>query len=235
MMTYDKINLMVPTRRRIDHLAKLISSTLRFATTPERIAFTFLVDDDDEETHYYLNQHGPRCDWQKLLWHEKMPHLGRMYNKIYAETKFQSAIVTMIGDDMVFETENWDADILSEINDRNGWCIASCDDGYIQHGRIFVNLFTTRKVVIATGGPFMSEEFPMDFIDVVWTELAKRSGIDCYLHNVMLRHEHSSVAGDTTRERLQSMRGSFQAGIRRAMEIGYGYVPNLLEAMRANP
>lgn len=234
-MSYDLINLMVPTRHRTGHLDKLIHTAMRFATTQDAIAFTFLIDEDDDETHCYLNERPLQCAWQKLIWREKMPHLGRMYNKIYAETDFKDAVVTMIGDDMAFETENWDADILQEINDRNGWCVASCDDGYIQRGKIFVNLFTTRKVVKATGGPFMSEEFPMDFIDVVWTELAKRSGIDCFLHNVMLRHEHSSVAGDTTRERLRSMRGTFPQGIRRAMEIGCGYIPNLLEAMRANP
>ena len=231
-MTYDRINLMLPTRKRVPHLAKFIESAVATAKNVDSLFLTLLVDYEDIETREYVLTHPPCIPWDTSFWTAATPHLGKMYNSMYRSRGTElSEVVSMVGDDMVFDTPGWDERILREINLRNGWAVVSLNDDYIQHGKIFVNVFTTRKMVEATGGPFMSEEFPMDFIDVVWTELARKTRTDVYLPDVILRHEHSSCAGDETRERLRATRSTFTAGMRRAIQIAEEYAPRVREAM----
>jgi hypothetical protein len=229
MTNYDQINFMLPTRKRVPQLRQFITSSLANVTSFNRIAFTFLVDKDDYQTRYYLDKTRLPCDSAVLLWDEPTPHLGKMYNKLYRETPFKDAVVSMVGDDMEWMTPSYNEPILNAINDLDGFAVVSCNDSYIQQGKIFVNLFTTRRMVEATGAPFMSEEFPMDFIDVVWTELARHTKTEVYLSEVILKHCHSTCAGDDTRERLRAVRG--KAGLRRAMEIGRDLAVNVLEAI----
>jgi len=231
-MTYDRINLVLPTRKRVPHLAKFIESAVATAKNVDSLCLTLMVDEDDYETRAYLLTHALCIPLYMTYWNQPAPHLGKMYNDLYrAHINAHDAVVSMVGDDMVFATPGWDERILREINARNGWAVVSLNDDYIQHGKIFVNVFTTRKMVEATGGPFMSEEFPMDFIDVVWTELARKTRTDVYLPDVILRHEHSSCAGDETRERLRATRSTFTAGMRRAIQIAEEYAPRVREAM----
>jgi hypothetical protein len=228
-MIYSQINFMLPTRKRVPQLRRFIETSLAYVTNFNRIAFTFLVDRDDIQTRYYLDKRQLPCDSMVLYWDDPGPHLGKMYNKLYDETPFKDSVVSMVGDDMAWMTPRYNEPILKAINDLDGFAVVSCDDGYIQQGKIFVNLFTTRRMVEATGAPFMSEEFPMDFIDVVWTVLARLTKTDVYLSDVTLKHEHSASAGDETRERLRAVRG--KAGLRRAMEIGMDLAPAVLKAI----
>jgi len=231
-MTYDRINLMLPTRRRVPHLAKFIESAVATAKNVDSLYLTLMVDYHDFETRDYVLTHPPCIQFDVVLWTATVPHLGKMYNSMYRSRGTQlSEVVSMVGDDMVFDTSGWDERILREINLRNGWAVVSLNDDYIQQGKIFVNVFPTRKIVEATGGTFMSEEFNMDFIDVVWTHLARLTGTDVYLPDVVLRHEHSSVAGDETRERLRATRSLFTGGMRRALQIAEEYAPRVREAM----
>ena len=234
-MTYDRINLVLPTRKRVPHLAKFIESAVATAKNVDSLYLTVLVDGDDFDTTNYLIHNPPKIPLKVVWWDGVVPHLGEMYNVLYDYSSpaldVNTTVVSMVGDDMVFATPGWDERILREINARNGWAVVSLNDDYIQRGKIFVNVFTTRKIVEATGGSFMSEEFNMDFIDVVWTHLARLTGTDVYLPDVVLRHEHSSVAGDDTRERLRATRSLFTGGMRRALQIAEEYAPRVREAM----
>ena len=55
----------------------------------------------------------------------------------------------MLGDDMVWQTKEFDRTILDEMNKTNGYKIIYCDDDYVQHENLCVNFFTTRKLVVA--------------------------------------------------------------------------------------
>lgn len=195
-MQYTRINLMIPTFKRVASgmLPDCIRSFVNLASKLDNVVLTFLVNERDPETVAFF---GPIVRWAVpvdviYVGYDK-PHIGWFYNTLYERTKFQDedTLVTLIGDDMVCQTQDWDLRILEAANDMDGMGIVHCRDG-IQNGQIGVNLFTTRKWVRATGGVFM-EDFPADFIDVIYTEVARRTGHETYLDSVYLEHRHSSL------------------------------------------
>lgn len=192
----EKINLMIPTFKRVQSgmLPRCVRSFVDTVSDIRNIAFTFLVNSNDGDTLAYLaTTEDITCPKEIIGATYDRPHIGWFYNTLYQATPYQDPAfaVTLIGDDMVCKTPNWDLAILSALNSINGCGIVHCRDG-IQNGRIGVNLFTTRKWVDLTGGKFM-EDYPADFIDVIYTEVARRTGHEVYLDGVFIEHQHNSL------------------------------------------
>lgn len=195
-MKANRINLLIPTYKRAQSgmLPRCAQSFVKHVSDIRNVVFTFLVNNQDNETAEYLaTTEDIPCAFEVILATYSKPHLGWFYNTLYEKTKWQDeeTLVTLIGDDMVCKTQNWDVEILAVMNAMEGMGIVHCRDG-IQNGQIGVNLFTTRKWVRATGGVFM-EDFPVDMIDVVYTEVARRLRREIYLDHVYIDHVHSSL------------------------------------------
>lgn len=183
---------MLPTRKRSEKLGQFIHSFRDNADIPLNVAFYFLVDNDDTETFNYLDKKwGNDFNIHVILNKRETPHLGKFFNRLYTVQQ-ENTIVSMLGDDMICRTKGWDTQILEAINKSGGLGIVHCKDG-IQNGRIAVNLFTTHKWINALGGKFMPENWPADYIDVYHTEIARKTGFETYLGNVLIEHEHSSL------------------------------------------
>lgn len=195
-MPYSRINLMIPTFKRVASgmLPDCIRSFVNEASSLQNVVLTFLVNRKDTETvAFFEAAKGWAVDIDVVMVEYERPHIGWFYNTLFENTKFQDedTLVTLIGDDMVCHTKGWDLEVLKAINELDGMGIVHCKDG-IQNGTIAVNLFTTRKWVKATGGVFM-EDFPVDMIDVVYTEVPRRLGMEKYLDGVFLEHRHHSL------------------------------------------
>lgn len=233
-MRYSSINLMVPTYKRVGNgkLPRHIKSFLLNASNLSNIRYTFLVNHDDEETLTYLRgTKDVTCEIQFFPTKETEPHLGKFYNEMYARSHWAedpACLVSMIGDDMVCETRDWDERVLESANAISGMGVIHCRDG-IQNGRIAVNLFTSRKWIEAIGGQFMPEYWAADFIDVVHTEIARRSGKEIYLDNVVLSHEHFSKTGDKD-ETSARLRAKYD-GVN-ATAIAEGYINACLQKLK---
>lgn len=194
-MQAKAINIMLPTYKRArTMLPNCLGSFASQASDLRNLRFTLFVNRKDEETIEFLEEtkRFPEL-YQNILADYDKPHLGWFYNELYRLTKWQDedTLVTLIGDDMVCHTKDWDLEVLKAVNLIDGMGIVHCRDG-IQNGQIGVNLFTTRKWVRATGGTFM-EDFPADFIDTIYTEVARRTGREVYLDSVYLEHRHSTL------------------------------------------
>jgi len=220
-MKYDTINMLLPTRQRVKNgkLPRFVKSCEACASDPRHVVITFLVDPGDDETVEYLASLKTPLRFQVLPAADGggKPHLARMYNQLYEETRFREpgTLVSMVGDDMEWQTSGYDLAILNMTNKHSGMAVVYCDDGYIQHDKLMVNLFTTRKVVELTQRPFMCPEFPAYFMDTLWTQVAKRTGIAYYLKDVVLKHWHMSrnpKAIDETARRLRVQRPNYPAG-----------------------
>jgi len=195
-MLYKRICLMVPTYKRIDRIGSFISSVYDTVSNIENVCFSFCVNINDKETREFLNSYN---------WHNKecfeiidedtiQPNLSLYFNKMYKETKFQDAIVSMLGDDMIFKTKDWDLRILDIINKHDGKAIVYCDDNFTAHASCAVNLFTARKEIVElTKKPFMCEYFHADMIDAIWTMVGMMTGTIHYLSDVIIQHNHSSA------------------------------------------
>jgi hypothetical protein len=213
-MRYTGINLMVPTRRRQRKVWRLIESTRAMATDMSRVRFSFLVDPQEQSTVDFLTHAQTACPRQIITNAEPgPPNLARFYNQLYEATEYvgDEWLVSMVGDDMYWLTIDWDGWILDAVNRHDGLGIFHCDDCYLHHGRIPVNLFMARPFIRAACGDtmkWMDERFCVDFIDVVWREVADRIGQNHYLSNVKLHHDHEGRKPrgeqDTTIRRLRA-------------------------------
>jgi hypothetical protein len=213
---YDKIWLMVPTYRRVDWIKRFINSAIDKADNPESsIGFVFCVNHKDPKTKEYLTDFCNNRFRDAFIVEEKsiQPNLALYFNMMYDQVvKDQGdTIVSMLGDDMVFETKGYDTRLLSEINNHNGIGVFWCDDGYIAHEKCCVNLFVTKKMVDMTGKPFMCPFYKADMIDVVWWMIGMQTQTAHYLSDVVIRHLHNTSLKegyDTTFQRLVPLQKS---------------------------
>lgn len=217
-MIYDKINLMLATYKRVNNgrMQPFIESSLSMANDPKNLIMTFLINVHDEESKNYLENYPNKdkfYDWEILYEDLPAPNLSYFFNAMFKGTrnKQPGTLVTMVGDDMRWETKDYDIKILEEMNNRNGNALIYVNDDYCQRGAICVNMFITRELADAASvdGNWMPEIFPVDYSDTCWTDFARENDLLCYLGDIILKHEHSTKVGfDPTYERLRSNFGT---------------------------
>lgn len=218
-MAYTRLNLMIPTRGRINDsgnknpdgghifqgkLAALLQSAMEktITKTSDVVSFTFVVNKHDTQTQDCIMGRCAGYPFQIILEDEPEPHIAKFYNMAYEQTKFNEPdrLVSMIGDDMIFETERYQDRILREVNKRDGNCFCYCNDAYIAGPNCAVNFFTTRKVVEATGKPFMKPDCQAEMMDLIWTEAANMVNIGVYLPDVVIFHNHDDKLPEHLRD-----------------------------------
>jgi hypothetical protein len=189
--------------------------------------FLFCVNKNDAETISYLKKKHFglfKCD----TIFEDLPeiNLAKYFNMMYEKAKEygDDCVVSQLGDDMVFKTPGWDRVLLNTINHYKGVGVFWCNDDYIAGERCPVNLFVTRKMVEATGSPFMATEFAADMIDYIWGKIGKYTRTSHYLPDVHIWHNHSTIKPpekrDATFQRLSKVQAeAHKIGKHRAREI----------------
>lgn len=209
---YNKIWLMVPTYKRVEWIKRFIESAIDKVDNLLNISFCFCVNHKDIKTIEYLENSGVNG----IIVREKtiQPNLSLYFNMMYDDViKLENGndcIVSMLGDDMVFETKGYDTKLLEKINNQNGIGVFWCDDGYIAHNKCCVNLFVTKKMIEFTGKQFMCPYYKADMIDMIWWWVAHFAQIGVYLDDVVIKHLHnSSLPGyDPTFMRLKPLQES---------------------------
>lgn len=194
---YNKICLMLPTYKRSgSSLPVFIRSAISTVSDTGNISFAFCVNKSDMITKKFLASFN-FCGIQAEVFQEDLqsPNLGKYFNILYNGTRTKSepgTLVTMLGDDMIFETHGWDRKILDLVNHYNGVGVFWCDDGYIARDRCAVNLFVARDFVEATEHPFMCELFAAEMIDLIWTKVGKYTKTSHFLPDVRILHNHTT-------------------------------------------
>jgi len=224
MITQDKINIMVPTYNRLVGLRRIVNTALNTADQPERLRFSFCVNNTDAATRECIEKdlYFPTRGGHEIIFEDtKQPNIALYFNLMYDSPKFRQpdTLVSMVGDDMEFTTQGWDTRILDAANDAGGECVVYCNDDFIAQDKLCVNLFTTMHIIqgMSVDGariPFMCPLFHAEMIDVVWYYTGKYTGTLRYLGDVVIKHNHGSKAAtwqDDTYKRLQPLR-SFYSG-----------------------
>jgi hypothetical protein len=233
MTEYKRICLMMPTFKRISKLKTCIDSALDTCSNKESIVFSFCLNVNDTISREFVSSYSRITGMYEVIDEDTMqPNLSLYWNLMYDTTKYRDAIVTEIGDDMIFKTSGWDEKILKAINESDGLAIVHCDDDFIAHEKCCVNLFVTRKLVDASKKPFMCEFFHADMIDSVWTMVGLMTGLKKYLSDVVIYHDHvtrQKSAVDLTCSRLQPVQR--EANQHKAYAVAYATVVarNLIE------
>jgi len=221
---YDKIWLMVPTYKRVEWIQRFIDSAIIMSDDPEKIAFCFCTNVKDKKTvegiKLSIYDENDELKVGDILFVEEksiQPNLSLYFNMMYDAVieaeRGKDCVVSMLGDDMVFETKGYDTRLLDEINKHEGIGVFWCDDGYIAHDKCCVNLFVTKKFVEATGQPFMCPWYKADMIDAIWWMVGKQTQTCRYLGDVVIKHLHNTSLGgyDPTFQRLRPLQISANA------------------------
>lgn len=187
----NKIAILVPTRERINRSVTLLFSILSTVKDINNVHVYFGVDEDDptRDIMYKIANAIPCVTIVDIENDGKFLGLGKLWN--ICVQKSNEEIISMIGDDMVFKTPNWDEEIIKELTED---CPADkikaihCNDGF--HGpNLAVNLFCNRKYVDVVG-QFMREEFKINWIDRWLHQMFNAFNRLKYRGDIMIEHRH---------------------------------------------
>ena len=201
-----KIAILVPSRERMNRRLTLLTSIITTVSDINNVNIYFGVDMDDptRDMIYNVSRAIPCVKIVDIDNKGEFIGLGKMWN-ICTDNSTEE-IISMIGDDMVFRTPNWDIEIIKEFTEdcpEDKIKAVHCNDDC--HGaKLAVNLFCHRKLVDVTGR-FMREEFKINWVDQWLHQLFNAFGRLKYRGDIMIEHRHWVLGKDkrdNTAERM---------------------------------
>ena len=185
-----KIAILVPSRERMNKRLTLLFSILTTVKDINNINVYYGVDEDDPtlSTIQKVSNAIPCVKVIKIKNNGNFLGLGKLWN-ILTDASSEE-IISMIGDDMVFKTPNWDEELIKEFSDmpKDEIKAVHCNDGYHEH-RLAVNLFCHRKYREVMG-QFMREEFKINWVDQWLHQVFSAFGRLKYRGDIMIEHRH---------------------------------------------
>jgi hypothetical protein len=195
-----KISILVPTRERMNNRLTLLFSILTTVNDINNVNIYYGVDKDDPtlETIKKVALAIPALNIIEINNDGKFIGLGKMWNILANETTEE--IISMIGDDMVFKTKDWDVKILQEFENIPSDKIKAvhCNDD-CHKSALAVNLFCHRNYIKAVG-QFMREEFQINWVDQWLHQVFNSVGRIVYRDDIMIEHRHW-VLGKSVRDK----------------------------------
>ncbi len=190
-MTYKQISVLIPTRKRLIFLSKMLESFNKSVKNPEQAEIIFRCDSDDKETIDCLckTPHkmivGPRNEGYKSL--------PAFYNEMTSIAK--GDLLMCCNDDVQFKTKGWPTILLEEAN--------KYADGIFNFG-VNVGLnddkfpfsIVSRKLVNILG--FLNDERLL-FSDVFLLDIAKYFNRAIRINSVTIFHDWAGHGADATR------------------------------------
>jgi len=212
-----KIALMCPTRNRMNKLLTLISSLITTVNEPKNVILVLGIDEDDpaKKFYNYLKINVPIVRVVEFKNNGKFLGLSTMWNEM--AKKVDADIYAMIGDDMMFKTQNWDTEIIKEFKNgpKDKIIMVHCNDGMRGPGNQFaqvpplcVNFFIHKNYINTTGyfvEPYMENTHHDTWPQIVFDSL-KRT---VYRHDILIKHLHYSVTDnsqDPVSQNLEELR-----------------------------
>lgn len=188
-----KVSILVPSRERLNLKLTLISSIITSAENINDIEIVFGIDDDDP-TKFVVEKIARAIPCVKIVNIQnngKFIGINKIWNILAANT--QSEIFGYIGDDMIFQTPEWDKMIKEEFNELN--CpkdnikLVHCYDGHRTQDEISVNAFIHRKYYEVMGY-FCREEFLINWSDQWMYQTFKAFNRVKYRPDIHIQHNH---------------------------------------------
>jgi hypothetical protein len=200
-----KISILVPTRERMNNRLTLLFSILTTVSDINNINVYYGVDKDDPtlDTIKKVSSAIPCLKVIEIENNGEFLGLGKLWNILVDNSTEE--IISMIGDDMVFKTKDWDLKIIEEFKNGPSDNIKAvhCNDDC--HGaKLAVNLFCHRRYAEIMGG-FMREEFKINWVDQWLHQIFSAFKRLTYRGDIMIEHRHwvlGKNVKDNTAERM---------------------------------
>jgi hypothetical protein len=196
-----KIAILVPSRERMNRRLTLLTSIITSVSDINNVNIYFGVDKDDptRDLIYKVSKAIPCVRIVDIDNNGEFIGLGKMWN--ICVNNCNEEIISMIGDDMVFKTPNWDLEVIKEFSEdcpEDKIKAIHCNDDC--HGaKLAVNLFCHRKYAEVMG-QFMREEFKINWVDQWLHQVFNAFGRLKYRGDIMIEHRHW-VLGKNTKDR----------------------------------
>jgi len=207
-----KIALLLPTRERMNNKINFLMSALARCKSPDNYTLYMGLDKDDPTL--------PRCvklaeaiNNLKVVIIPPNPtgkfSLGYFWNTLARHSTEE--IISMLGDDMVFSTDNWDEKILEEFSNEkcpDKFKLVTGFDGHRQDqfsAWLFIHRFYLEKT-----GYFMREEFSRNWIDQWLDNMYLSFGRKVYRSDITITHNHwvfGSTKFDKVAQNLRDTEG----------------------------
>lgn len=193
-----EISLLLPTRKRVNNIKRLVDSVFLTADNPNQIEFIFYIDKDDGESKNYLTNiyNSTTIIGDRIL-------MSNMWNKCYSVAN--SNIFMHCGDDIIFRTKGWDSSILKTFEKYDDKIIFVHGNDCIQGNRLGTHGFLHRNWV-KTIGYFTPPYFSADYNDTWLTDVSNIINRRIYLPEIFTEHMHfiagKSNLDETYRETL---------------------------------
>ena len=200
-----KIALLCPTRERLPSIKRLIGSIIETTSNLENINLYLGIDSDDPTKNVLESLVAPHSFIKVITIPSsgEFLGLGKIWNLMVEEVSDE--ILSMIGDDMVFETKGWDTVVLEEFNKvKDNVLLVHFNDGmrgegnYLNQEPLAVHSFIHR-LYYETFGYYVREEWKHGFHDTWLNDVYKLAGRKVYRHDVMINHLHVSNPNSGTR------------------------------------
>ncbi|NBP00769.1 MAG: glycosyltransferase family 2 protein [Proteobacteria bacterium] len=207
-----KIALLLPTRERLNNKISFMMSALSRCKSPENYNLYMGMDKDDP-TLERCQKLASAISNLKIVIIPPNPEnkfsLGYFWN--YLADNSTEEIISMLGDDMVFSTDNWDEKILEEFKDKNcpdKFKLVTGFDGH-RHDKFAAWLFIHRFYKDTTGY-FMRKEFSRNWIDQWLDNMYSVFDRKVYRDDITITHNHwvfGSTKFDKVAQNLRDTEG----------------------------
>ena len=194
-----KISLLIPTRKRVNNLKRLIQSVYTTASDPSNIQLAFYVDDDDTETIEFFKDEQIHKRFTNIfntviVVQPRQETFGEINNILCRNTSHE---ILMLGaDDIVFRTKNWDNLVISEFKKYpDGIALVFGYDGIQPPGTLATHSFISRKSTDILGYATPGD-FGYNYADNWMTELYRQNDRLIYLP-IYIEHAHWGVGKAT--------------------------------------
>ena len=192
-----KIALLCPTRERISSVKRLVDSILHTANDLNNINLYLGIDEDDPTKLEILKleQEHDFVKWVPISNNYHFLGLGKIWNTMVEN--IQDDIFCMIGDDMVFETKDWDLDVLNEFKDSKVKLV-HYNDGMRGEGNSFPHVAPlavhsfVHRIYYDTFGYYVREEWKHGYHDTWLHDVYSMLDRRVYKHVIKINHLHIS-------------------------------------------
>lgn len=183
--------VMVTTRGRRPQVERLLES---FRETTDSAQLIVIMDPDDEDTYDGI-------DWGDALTTTLSPR-GTNVEKLNSTADVfcdDFDALMFVGNDHVFRTEHWDTIMLRELENMGNTGMIYPDD---KRRSDIPEIIMISSDIVKALGHFAEASLAHYYIDNVWAELGKRSGLLRYCPQVVIEHHHYSVDSSVEHDEL---------------------------------
>lgn len=188
---YGKIALLVPTKGRPQSIKTFINSVLDTAFDKSRIRFYFCIPEND---YFSRNMIAAMNNSNVFIIDEKNDdevNLSKFWNQLYDASKDWGDYFGFYGDDVKFQTKDWDNQIVAEFQNHNGlpWLVRTNDC----YQTTMAVLFFTNKLLHDIAGYYMPDYYRNVDMDTHWSHITRDAQCHTFLNNTITYHYSAAI------------------------------------------